>query len=153
LLSAPGSTSYQYDGNGQRIQQTVSSVVTDYLLDTQPGLAVVLRQTTSGNVDHFIHGPRGVHAHKNYSGNWHYPVPDGLVGSVRGVADDVLAVPGMQHYAPYGEPFGAQGSLGLPTGKPETFMYVEGGPVNMVVTYLCCWHLHQDMTSNRTLNK
>ena len=120
LLTAPGSTSYQYDGLGNRIQQTVSSVVTDYLLDTQPGLTVVMQQTTSGNTDRFVHGPRGIHAQQDNSGDWFYPVPDGL-GSVRGVADSVLAVQGMQHYVPYGTPFGQQGSLGMPfgfTGEP-----------------------------------
>jgi len=35
LLSV-GNHSYAYDGNGARIQKTVSSVVTDYLLDIQP---------------------------------------------------------------------------------------------------------------------
>ena len=115
LLTAPGSTSYQYDGIGNRIQQTVSSVVTDYLLDTQPGLAVVLRQTTSGNVDRFVHGPRGIHAQQDNSGDWFYPLQDGL-GSVRAVSDAVVAAQGMQHYAPYGQPFGAQGSLGMPFG-------------------------------------
>ena len=114
-LTAPGSTSYKYDGLGNRVQQTVSSVVTDYLLDTQPGLAVVLQQTTGANVERFVHGPRGIHAQQANSGNWFWPVQDGL-GSVRGVTSNALAVQGMQHYAPYGTPFGAQGSLGMPFG-------------------------------------
>jgi RHS repeat-associated protein len=64
-------------------------------------------------VDRFIHGPRGIHAHQDNSGEWFYPMQDGL-GSVRGVVDEVLAVQGIQHYEPYGVPFGAQGSLGMP---------------------------------------
>ncbi len=115
LLTAPGSTSYQYDSLGNRIQQTVDSVVTNYLLDTQPGLAVVLQQTTNSNIERFIHSSRGIHAHQNPSGDWFYPLQDGL-GSVRSVSDDMLTVQGMQHYEPYGSPFGVQGNLGMPYG-------------------------------------
>jgi RHS repeat-associated protein len=75
----------------------------------------VLQQTVDSNADRFIHGPRGIHAHQDNSGDWFSPMQDGL-GSVRGVVDDVLAVQGMQHYEPYGTPFGAQGSLGMPFG-------------------------------------
>ena len=42
MLSAPGSTSYRYDGVGNRVQQTVNSIVTDYLNDVQPGLVKLL---------------------------------------------------------------------------------------------------------------
>jgi hypothetical protein len=45
LLSA-GSSSYAYNGLGNRLSQTVSAVVTDYLLDLQPGLSKVLVATT-----------------------------------------------------------------------------------------------------------
>jgi RHS repeat-associated protein len=115
MLTAPGSTSYAYDGLGNRIQQTVSSVVTDYLLDTQPGLAKVIAVATGATTERFVHAPRGIHAMEDNSGNWTYPVQDGL-GSVRGVVSDALAVNGMQNYAPYGDPFGAQGSLGMDFG-------------------------------------
>jgi hypothetical protein len=37
-----GGSSYAYDGEGHRVRQTVGGVVTQYLLDMQPGLAVVL---------------------------------------------------------------------------------------------------------------
>ncbi len=113
LLSVD-SHSYAYDGDGRRIQQTVSSIVTDYLLDTQPGLALVLAETTGANTTRYVHSPRGIHAQEDPSGIWTWPLQDGL-GSVRSVASG-LAVNGMQHYAPYGEPFGTQGSLGMPFG-------------------------------------
>jgi hypothetical protein len=103
---------------GNRISQAIgtsSPVVTQYLLDTQPGLVVVLQQTVDSNVDRFIHGPRGIHAQQDDSGDWFYPMQDGL-GSVRSVVDDGLAVQGIQHYEPFGVPFGAQGSLGIPFG-------------------------------------
>ena len=102
MLTAPGSTSYVYDGAGNRIQQTVSSVVTDYLLDVQPGLAVVLRQDDGTDVDHFVHSRRGIHA--AYDGtNWEYAVQDGL-RSVRGWADSNADVNNPVSFDPYGEP-------------------------------------------------
>ena len=102
MLTAPGSTSYKYDGLGNRIQQTVSSVVTDYLLDLQPGLVKVLRQADGTNTDHFIHAPRGIHA--QYDGtDWQYVMQDGL-GSVRGLIDATLGVDAVQSYGPMGVP-------------------------------------------------
>ncbi|MCZ7543539.1 MAG: hypothetical protein M5R40_08380 [Anaerolineae bacterium] len=90
-LLSMGGASYAYDGLGNRVQQTVNSVVTKYLLDTQPGLAVVLKATTEGNNTHFIHGPRGLHAQQQPNGDWVLPVQDAL-GSVRGVADATIAM-------------------------------------------------------------
>ena len=116
-------TAYAYDGMSNRISQAIgtsSPVVTQYLLDTQPGLAVVLQETIDSNVNRFIHGPRGIHAQQDNSGDWFWPMQDGL-GSVRSVVDDVLAVQGIQHYEPYGTPYGEQRSLGMPfgfTGEP-----------------------------------
>jgi hypothetical protein len=54
LLNYQGSD-YAYNGLGQRVSQTVSSVVTEYLLDMQPGLWKVIAATASGSTDRFIH--------------------------------------------------------------------------------------------------
>ena len=108
MLTAPGSTSYKYDGLGNRIQQTVSSVVTDYLLDMQPGLVKVLKQDDGTDVDHYIHAVRGIHA--QYDGtDWQDVIQDGL-GSVRGLIDDRLEVDATQSYGPYGNPDGSYGA-------------------------------------------
>jgi len=118
LLSV-GTHSYAYDGNGARIQKTVSSVVTDYLLDVQPGLTQVLAETTGANTNHYIHSPRGIHVMNNGS-NWSYMLQDGL-GSVRAEIGANVAVNGSQSYAPYGEVFGASGVMSSPfafTGEP-----------------------------------
>ena len=45
LLSYDGH-SYAYDGLGNRVSQTVSAVITSYLLDVQPGLVKVIAATT-----------------------------------------------------------------------------------------------------------
>ena len=71
-----------YDGEGRRVQQTVSSVVTKYLLDIQPGLAVVLSQTEGSDITRFVHAPRGIHARQDATIYWHWTVQDGL-GTVR----------------------------------------------------------------------
>ncbi|MEO1645566.1 MAG: RHS repeat-associated core domain-containing protein, partial [Chloroflexota bacterium] len=103
-----GTTTYAYDGAGNRIQQTVGSVVTDYLNDTQPGLTKLLAQTTGSDTQRFVHAPRGIHGSEDNAGNWHYYAQDGL-GSVRGVLSDVAAVQASQSYDPYGDPLGSYG--------------------------------------------
>lgn len=118
LLSV-GTHSYAYDGNGARIQKTVSSIVTDYVLDVQRGLTQVLAETTGANTNHYIHSPRGIHA-MNDGSNWSYMLQDGL-GSVRAEIAQNVAVNGSQSYAPYGEVFGASGAMSSPfafTGEP-----------------------------------
>ncbi|MCB9456134.1 MAG: RHS repeat-associated core domain-containing protein [Anaerolineaceae bacterium] len=103
LLSTGGSA-YQYDGLGNRIQQTAGTTVTRYLLDLQPGLAVVLRQSDGTDTNHYLHALRGVHAWYNET-EWQYAIPDAL-GSVRGVADDAVSTLESRSYTPYGDPFG-----------------------------------------------
>jgi RHS repeat-associated protein len=76
--------------------------VTDFLLDLQPGLAQVIAATSGGNTTRYVHSSRGVHAQEDNSGNWTYPLHDGL-GSARGEVTDALAVQAQHHYAPYGE--------------------------------------------------
>ncbi|MEO8394847.1 MAG: RHS repeat-associated core domain-containing protein, partial [Chloroflexota bacterium] len=98
-----GSANYAYDGAGNRIQQTVSATVTNYLLDLQPGLATVLQATQGANTTSYVHAPRGIHAQKDASGNWEWMLQDGL-GSVRGVADNSANPLESRKYAPYGEP-------------------------------------------------
>ncbi len=46
LLSA-GGASYAYDGLGNRVRQTVGTVVSQYLLDLQPGLTQMLAQVAA----------------------------------------------------------------------------------------------------------
>ncbi len=109
-------TAYAYDGVGNRIAQAIgtsSPVVTQYLLDTQPGLAKVIAATTGGSTDRYVHGPRGIHAMEDNGGNWTWAIQDAQ-GSVRGEVDNTLAVLGIQHPDPYGNLFGQQGSIGMP---------------------------------------
>ncbi|MEO8609210.1 MAG: RHS repeat-associated core domain-containing protein [Chloroflexota bacterium] len=105
-------TAYAYDGLGNRIAQllgTTSPTITKYLLDLQPGLAVVLAETTGADVIRNIHSPRGIHAHKDAAGAWEWMVQDGL-GSVHGVVDNSVGVLESRNYDPYGVGFDATGS-------------------------------------------
>jgi RHS repeat-associated protein len=98
-------TAYAYDGVGNRISQAIgtsSPVVTQYLLDTQPGLVKVLRESDGMNTHHYIHGLRGVHA--RYDGSaWNYYIQDAL-GSIRGIVDANNAVLSNINYSEYGVP-------------------------------------------------
>jgi RHS repeat-associated protein len=103
MLTAPGSTSYKYDGASNRIQQTVSGVVTAYLNDVQPGLTQLLAETVSGNTTRYVQSVRGIHATESHAGVWSYFAQDGL-GSVRGIVDDAAAVVSSQSFNPMGVP-------------------------------------------------
>ncbi len=119
-LLGMGVSSYAYNGLGQRVQQTVSGVVTDYLLDTQPGLAKVIAATTGANTERFVH-ERGLLSQQDSNGDWQWMVTDGL-GSVRGVVDGAGFDPAYSvRYTPYGQPWSEQGTEQTPfgfTGEP-----------------------------------
>jgi RHS repeat-associated protein len=103
---------------GQRVSQTVSSVVTEYLLDVQPGLWKVIAADDGTNVSRYIHDPvtRGIHQHEGPSNDWNWMANDGL-GSVRGVYDDTLAEVYDAQYAPYGDVWDSSGT------NPTSFGY------------------------------
>jgi RHS repeat-associated protein len=105
---------------GNRVKQTVGVNITQYLLDLQPGLSVVLAETQGANTTRYIHGPTGIHAHKDSANNWEWMIQDGL-GTVRGVVDNNAAVLESRLYEPYGVPFGA-------TGTSQTMYGFTGEP-------------------------
>lgn len=61
LLSI-GGHSYAYDDLSNRVSQAVNSVVTQYLLDVQPGLVKVIAANDGTNTERYIHRLRGIHA-------------------------------------------------------------------------------------------
>jgi RHS repeat-associated protein len=102
-LLTVGNTEYRYNGDGNRISQTIGGIVTKYLLDTQPGLALVLAETTGSATTRYMHGLRGIHATEASTSVWTYPLQDGL-GSVRNVVDTAGEVQQAVNYTPYGVP-------------------------------------------------
>ena len=87
--------SFEYNGDGDRLAQTVNGVTTDYVLDPV-GLAQVLAATTNGQTTFYIPGL----AQQTASG-WEYFAPDRL-GSVRQMVDPAGTVLLAQSYAPFG---------------------------------------------------
>jgi hypothetical protein len=101
---------YTYDGLGNRAAQTVGATVTRYLLDLQPGLAVVLSETVGANTTRYVHSPRGIHAQKDAGGNWKWLAQDDL-GSIRNVVDNAANVLWSTNYDPFGTGFGVLGTV------------------------------------------
>jgi len=85
--------------------------LTEYLIDQQPGLAVVLRQKIGSQNTHYVHGLRGIQSQVANS-VWHDAVSDGL-GSVRGWLDGAGDFVDTMSYNPYGVPDGAVDGFGF----------------------------------------
>lgn len=123
-LLSMGGASYAYDGEGRRIRQTIAAQVTQYLLDVQPGLSVVLSATQGANVNRYVHGPRGIHAQKDSAGAWEWMAQDGL-GSVRSIVDNGSNLLWSTNYDPFGN---GLGTIGTPqTNYGFTGELVDGG--------------------------
>ncbi|MDQ7035577.1 MAG: hypothetical protein Q9P01_12285 [Anaerolineae bacterium] len=101
---------YAYNGDNNRVQQTIGGVATNYLLDIQPELALVLAESTPTETLRYVHSPRGVHSVEDNAGDWHWMMTDGL-SSVRSQVDDLAQIEASQQHSPYGQPFNQTGSL------------------------------------------
>ncbi|MBL8132410.1 MAG: hypothetical protein JNL42_11180 [Anaerolineae bacterium] len=79
------------------MSQTVSSVVTRYLLDVQPGLAQVIAATTGSDTTRFVHDFRGIHTQQTPGGAWLHPRCDSgimpLGGTPQGITGSRAAAP------------------------------------------------------------
>jgi len=108
-----GGHTYAYDGLGNRVSQTVTSIVTRYLLDMQPGLVQVISATSGSATENYIHTQRGIHATRNAANNWVYTVQDGL-GSVRAEIAANADITARGAYEPYGLPTDVEGAYSQP---------------------------------------
>ena len=92
-----GGTAYTfaYNGLGDRLQQTVGGVTTNYAIDLNAGLTQVLADGTSS----YLYGLGRI---GQQAVEWAYHLPDAL-GSVRQLADPMGAVSYAQSFEPYGE--------------------------------------------------
>jgi hypothetical protein len=124
-LLSMGGASYAYDGSGNRVKQTVGASVTQYLLDVQPGLSVVLSATTGASTERYVHGGRGIHAQRDTANNWEWLLQDGL-GSVRGVADNAVAMLWAGGYEPFGVALGGVGAAQTVYGVLSTWCLGAG---------------------------
>jgi RHS repeat-associated protein len=108
-LLSHGGSSHAYNGMGQRLSQTVGSIVTQYLQDTQPGLFRVIKSDNGTVVNRFVHDQTGIHSHEASTGVWNWMLKDGL-GSVRDIRDTAGNSAYSVQYAPYGEQFSPSGT-------------------------------------------
>ena len=106
-----------YNGLGQRVQQTVGAIVTQYVLDLQPGLWQVLSAFDGTNTSRYVHGPLGL-LNQQAGLTWTWPLSDGL-GSVREVVDLSSNPLESRLYSPYGESYN-------PTGTQQTVFGFTG---------------------------
>jgi RHS repeat-associated protein len=112
VVSGTLTTSFTYNGAGDRVAKTVDSVTTEYVLDPAAGLIQVLQETTAGQATNYLYG-RDLLAQYD-SGTWAYHVNDGL-GSVRQLADPAGQVVQGCSFSPFGVPLGESG------GEPYGF--------------------------------
>jgi RHS repeat-associated protein len=96
-------TSYQYNGQGDRLSQTVDGVTTNYTLDLNSGLTQVLADGTNT----YLYG-RSRLAEYSAAGTA-YDLADAL-GSVRQLADAAGQVTLARAYRPYGETLSSNGA-------------------------------------------
>jgi RHS repeat-associated protein len=95
---------FAYNGLGDRLQQTVNAVITNYTVDLNNGLTQVLSDGTNA----YLYGQGRI---GQQGTDWAYHLPDAL-GSVRQLANSAGMVSYAASYEPYGEALtqGGQGS-------------------------------------------
>jgi YD repeat-containing protein len=126
-------TTYTYNGDGDRVAQTVDdgvnpAVTTAYILDTAAPLTMVLAETTGPDTIYYLHG-LGLVAQSDGT-QTEYFAYDGL-GSVRQVTDATGGVLLAQTFDPYGNAY-ARALDAAWTGGTRfgyTGEYTAGGPL------------------------
>jgi RHS repeat-associated protein len=108
VTSGTLTTTFEYDGLGNRVAQTVDGATTTYTLDVAGGLPEVIVATTGGASTHYVQIQGQVLAQQE-SGAWAYVLPDHL-GSVRQLVGADGQVTLAQSFDPFGVPFEASGS-------------------------------------------
>jgi RHS repeat-associated protein len=108
VTSGTLTTTFEYDGLGNRMAQTVDGVETRYALDVAGGLPEVIVATVGGASTRYVQVQGQILAEYE-AGAWGYVLPDAL-GSVRQVVDAAGQVSLAQSYDPFGVPFETFGS-------------------------------------------
>jgi RHS repeat-associated protein len=108
VTSGTLTTTFEYDGLGNRTAQTVDGVTTEYVLDVAGGLPEVIVATTGGASMRYLQVQGQILAEYD-AGAWGYVLPDHL-GSVRQLVGSDSQVALAQSYDPFGVPFETSGS-------------------------------------------
>ncbi|MFZ6027009.1 MAG: RHS repeat-associated core domain-containing protein [Chloroflexota bacterium] len=103
-------STYAYNGNGDRLQQTVNGVTTNYTLDLNTGLIQVL----DDNANTYLYGRGRIAQTEHVSGIPQYFLGDArrlhaVAGSVRQLADATGEITLARSYTPYGEVLSSAG--------------------------------------------
>jgi YD repeat-containing protein len=93
-------SSFECDGSGNRVAQTVGGVTTEYVLDVAGGLPEVIVATVGGASTRYVQVQGQILAEYE-AGAWGDVLPDHL-GSVRPLVDDAEQVTLAQGYDPFG---------------------------------------------------
>lgn len=100
----PGpTTTYKYDGLGNRLEKTTGSSATRYINDVSGDLTKVLAETNTANAiqNYYTYGVGLISQGQAAITNRVYPLADG-VGNTRLVTDSTGAVVASYHYDPFG---------------------------------------------------
>lgn len=100
-------TTYAYNGDGDRVSQSVDSTTTTYVLDVATPLTMVLAETTGTSTIRYLHG-LGLVAQSDGM-TTEYFAKDGL-GSVRQIVDPTNNVLMTQTFDPYGNLYSRDGA-------------------------------------------
>lgn len=106
----PSAVSFEYNGSGDRLMQTVNGQTTRYTLDLNAGLTQVLSDGTNT----YLYGRGRIAQLDTDPLTTDYFLTDAL-GSVRQLADSSGNVTLAQNYQPYGETLSSAGDAATPT--------------------------------------
>ncbi len=109
VVGSPTTSSYKYNGLGDRLQQTVDSVTESYTLDLNNWLTQVLADGTNT----YLYGAGRIAQYD--AGGAEYFLGDAL-GSVRQLSDDAGAVTLVKSYQPFGKVMKSVGTGSSPYG-------------------------------------
>ena len=107
LTEGISTTTYTYNGDGDRVSQTVDGVTTTYVNDTAAPLTMLLAEITGTDTIYYLHGLDLV-AQNDGVGSEYFAY-DGL-GSVRQALDSAEAVLCTQTFDPYGNLYASTGT-------------------------------------------
>jgi RHS repeat-associated protein len=133
VTSGTLTTTFEYDGLGNRMAQTVDGVTTEYVLDVAGGLPEVIVATTGGAGTRYVQAQGQILAEYD-SGAWGYVLPDHL-GSVRQVVDAAGEVTLAYSFDPFGVPFETSGSGESDFGYTGEWWDAEAGLLYLRVRY------------------
>jgi RHS repeat-associated protein len=123
--ATPALTSHAYNGDGDRVSQTVDGVTTNYVVNSTPKLSQVLMETTGANTTYLVYGHDLLYSVKADGPHYHHT--DSL-GSTIAITDSTGAVEQTMDY----DVFGRMRSMTGTNGTTYTFTGEENDALGLV---------------------